>query len=426
MKKHLSLFLFCAFFAEPCLAQEAPPSYPARDITLAEAFRLALARSEDLAGKGEAVTFYEARIDELQSNLRPRAAFGVSQKWQDASSPSDDPSSSSPTSQRLAAVNVHHSLFNGLRDIIAVKAAQSQTAAARLAYERARQLLYQDVASAYLNLLAIHDELDIRRKQIEITGKLISELSSREKIGRSRPSEVLAAQAQLAQNQAALAVATGQERVFQWTFRFLTGLDMDARPAVLEPPAPAKISEYLIRAHSRADVEQARRTLEYAGLFTNYQKNQKLPTADFDGNYYLTRPDGAARHVYWDATFSVSLPLYLGGSADAQVAEAQSNRRSAELALSLALRQAELDVRSAQDNLLSSLYMTAALAKALAAAQANEKAQEADYRYGLVTNLDVLTAQTASQNTMLQLSNAKVAAQAAKIRLEVAAGGPGN
>ena len=235
---------------------------------------------------------------------------------------------------------------------------------------------------------------------------------------------MLAAQSQLAQDQAALASSLGAERVAQWTFRFLTGMDGDAKPAALAPVGKVAIDDYLVKAHSRPDVEQAKRNLEYAELFMDSEKNQRLPSAAFDGHYYLDREAGTLRHVYWDTIFSVSIPLYLGGSIDAQTAEADAQRRSAVLALQLALRQADLDVHSAHDSLLSGIFSADAQQNALAAAQANAAAQKADYRYGLVTNLDVLTSLTTVETTKLSLEQAQIAVQLSKAQLDVAAGIP--
>jgi outer membrane protein TolC len=57
-------------------------------------------------------------------------------------------------------------------------------------------------------------------------------------------------------------------------------------------------------------------------------------------------------------------------------------------------------------------------------AEANAKAQTADYRHGLVTNIDVLTSLTTVQTTRLRLDAAQIQLFFARVRLEVAAGGP--
>ncbi|MFA5161401.1 MAG: TolC family protein [Elusimicrobiales bacterium] len=390
-------------------------------LSLEQAFSMSLARSETLAQQGETAAGLEAKIAEMEANLRPRVSLFGTQIWQDTPGAADVSGPMASTKPQYG-FNLHHALYSGMRDMLSVKSAKTQAGAARQAYERARQLLYQDTAQAYMNLLFSAQELEIRRAQIELTRSRITELSAREKIGRSRASEVMAARSQLALNEAQLAQALGSARVYQWTFRFLTGLESDAKVQSMPQPEHADIKPYLAACVLRPDAEQQRRNIEAADIFADSQSRQKLPSAAVDANYYLERPSGSAEHVYWDAAFSFSLPLYLAGSVDAQVKAAQSAARSARLGLTLAMRQAYTDVQSAYDGLASALHQARALEAAFSAARANSKAQEDDYRLGLVTNLDVLSAQSSAEDTRLQLEAAKAAAVLAKIRLEVAAG----
>ncbi len=393
-----------------------------RAITLDQAYAAALARSETVAEKGETYAQLRAQIDELWSAVQPRLELRGSQEWQDAGGGGGG--FPIPTSQPTAALNAHQPLFSGLREYLAVRAGREESASAELALARAKQLLYQDVAQAYLNLLGSHQDLRVRRAQVKLTGDRVKELEGFVRIGRSRTSEVLAARSQLAQNEADLATARGQERVYQETLQFLTGLDQDLLPSEVPPPGPADESSYLARAGSRPDVEAARRDLNYAGLYESMQSRQRWPTIGLDGNYYLKRPDNVYKHVRWDVTLSGTLPIYYGGEISAQVRQAEAQKRSKALALSLARRQAALDVRSAYSDLSSDLDIVAALENAKSLAEANAAAQEQDYRYGLVTNLDVLASLTTVQDTNLRLDQARNAAYFARVRLEVAAGGP--
>ncbi len=136
------------------------------------------------------------------------------------------------------------------------------------------------------------------------------------------------------------------------------------------------------------------------------------------------RPKNFSQHVNWDATVTGQLPLYYGGQIGAQTRQARAQRRFNEQALSLVLRTAELDVRSSYSDLTSDLSIVAALQNAMTLAEANAKAQTADYRHGLVTNIDVLTSLTTVQTTRLRLDAAQIQAYYARVRLEVAAGGP--
>lgn len=396
-----------------------------RPITLDEAYSAALKRSEELAEKGYTYAQLVAQIDELWAAVKPRLSLNASQFWQDTPGPGVN--FPIPSSQQTVAVAGHQPIFSGFRDFLAVRAARAQTESAAFALERAKELLYQDLAGAYLDLLRSHQDIATRREQVRLTGDRVAELKNFQSIGRSRRSEVLAAQSQLAQNEADLETSLGQERVYQATLRFLTGIDQDLEPQ--DVPLPAEAADpapYLARAEKRADVEGARRDLEYSGLYVSIENRQYWPTVAVDGNYYLRRPPTYSRHVNWDATLSAVLPLYWGGQISAQTAEARAQRGYREQALSLALRQARLDVTTAHDALASDLSIVKALQNALSLAEENAKAQAADYRNGLVTNIDVLTSLTTVHDTRLRLDQARAQAYDDQVRLEVAAGGPGS
>lgn len=422
--------LAAALFSAPAAAATPPetavssaPAEALRPITLDEAYAAALRRSESVAEKGETYAQLIAQVDQLWSQIKPRLNLNAQQQWQDT--PGPNVNFPLPASNPTVAINGHQPLFSGLRDFLAVKAANAQGESAQFALQRAKQLLYQDVTNAYLNLLESRRDIATHEEQVKLTADRVKELKNFEDIGRSRKSEVLAAEAQQAQDAADLETSRGLERVQQATLRFLTGIEEDLAPREISLPAQAgDVQAFLDRSQHRPDVEGARKDFEYSDLYISIQRRQYWPTVALDGDYYLKRPRNFSQHVNWDATLSAVLPLYWGGQIGAQTRQAQAQSRFNEQALSLALRTAELDVRSAHGDLESDLSIVGALEKAMTLAEANAKAQIADYRHGLVTNIDVLTSLTTVQTTRLRLDAAQIQAFFARVRLEVAAGGP--
>lgn len=410
--------------AAPAAVSSAPAA-GVRPISLDEAYAAALKRSETVAEKGETYAQVMAQIDQLWSDVKPRINLDAQQQWQDT--PGPNVNFPLPAANPTVAINGHQPLFSGLRDFLAVKAGKAQGESAGLALERAKQLLYQDVTNAYLNLLQSRRDIATHEEQVKLTADRIKELKAFEDIGRSRKSEVLAARAQEALDVADLETSRGVERVQQATLRFLTGIEQDLAPEEIVVPSQAgDMQPYLDRAQRRPDVEAARKDFEYSDLYVSIQSRQYWPTVALDGNYYLLKPKNFSQHIEWDATVSAVLPLYWGGQIRAQTRQARAQRGFNEQALSLALRTAELDVRSSYSDLVSDLSIVKALENAMTLAEANAKAQEADYRHGLVTNIDVLTSLTTVQTTRLSLDAAQIQAYFARVRLEVAAGGPEN
>jgi outer membrane protein len=407
--------------AAPSSASAADP----RSLSLDDAYSAALARSEEIAEKGQTYAQVVAQVDEIWAEVKPRLNLNANHVWQDTPGPGVN--FPLPANQNTVAINGHQPLFAGLRDFLAVRATKVESASAELALKRAKQLLYQDVAGAYLNLLQNRREIATLESQVKLTDDRVKELRNFVEIGRSRKSEILAAQSQLAQSQADLEASRGRERLSQATLQFLTGLEQELAPQEIATPETADDEKpFLDRAQTRPDVEAARKDFEYADLYVTIQGRQYLPTVALDGNYYLLRPNNFSKNVHWDATLSGQLPIYYGGQVGAQVREAKAVRAFKEAALSLALRKALLDVRASHSDLVSDLSVVRALQNAMSLAEENAKAQAADYRHGLVTNIEVLASLTTVQNTRLRLDQAEIQAYDARVRLEVAAGGPGS
>lgn len=395
----------------------------ARPLNLDDAYAAALKQSETLAEKGATYAQLQAQIQEMWSAVRPRITLTGNHFWEDT--PGPNITFPLPANQDTVAITGHQAIFAGLRDFLAVKSAKAQTKSAELSVLRAKQTLYQDVATAYINLLSSRHAIAIRTSQVEVTAGRVKELKNFESIGRSRQSEVLAAQSQWAQTRADLETARGQDLMYLATLQFLTGIDGPLEPAeVAQKNTPLDLDLALKRSADRPDVEAARNDLQAAQYFVSMQERQRWPVIALDGDYYLRRPQTYTQHVHWDATLSASLPLYWGGQISAQTKEASAQETSSEAAESLARRQAELDVRVAFSSLQSNLTIGSALEEALSLAQANTKAQTIDYRNGLVTNLDVLNSLTTEHDTRLNLDGARLQTILAAIRLDVAAGGP--
>ncbi len=412
----VTILMLMANFA---LAEVSP-----RPITLDEAFALALKRSESLAVSEASVAEALARIDEIASAVKPEISFRASNQWQDApdAGAGSTNSSFSQRSRPQVNLNAHQPLFSGFREFLAYKAAKRQGESARLDLQRAQDLLYQDVAQSYLNLLGMQKEIQIRLETQNISAERLKDLREWERIGRSRRSEVLAAQTQLAQLEADLSRARSREFQYEETLRFLTGLTDVLAPADVPFPAADPLETVLSQARARADVMAREKEYEAAKLATDVYRRQRWPTIAADGNYYFKRPSGFQETIEWDALLSLDFPLYTGGAIKSQVEQSRAREKIAEQNLSLARRRAEFEARTAARDLTFSLDTLQALEKAETLAQQNIRAQTADYRHGLVTNLEVLSTLASVQEIRLNLNEVKMTAAFDRARLAVAAG----
>ncbi len=412
LKMPVAILAFCMMAVPVALMAQEASTAAARGITLEEAYRLALIKSETLAQSAEGVKVLEAAEHQIRSLFMP-SLTGIA----------SETSAERSTDKGQAGINLSYALFSGMRDYIAARSSDLKTGAAKLALIRAKQALYLDVAQAYINLTNVRQEIVVRQDQLAVSDKRIKDLQERESVGRSRKGEVVAAQAQFAQDDSSLQDAMGREDFAQVQLGFLTGLDEDLAPELLPVPEHKPRETYLLRAQNRFDVQAARKTLEAAQLDTDEARHLRWPSVIVGADYLPIR-SVPNQNINWDAGLSFSVPLFTGGFIGASVDQGKARARTAELALALVARQAASDVKGAASILHHSVATMNSLIKAVALSEENFKLQSRDYTKTLVTNLDVLNAQNTLLQTKLNLEQARARACLAGVQLEFAAGGP--
>ncbi|MFH1022239.1 MAG: TolC family protein [Planctomycetota bacterium] len=417
MNRWMRVLVLMLAFAPGIRAEEpapAPAATPGRVVTLDEAFERAVLRSETLAIRREAVNEAEAKIAGMRAGVKPILSARAD-LFRQRDIAGFDPE------QREAALTLTQPLFHGFREFILIRAAKAGREAVVLDERRALDLLYADVAQAYLELLVRRKELDIRRQIEKSAAERIEDLRNREKIGRSRRSEVLAMEAYLAELEAARKGAEGDERAAREPLRFLTGLEEVFVPAELPDPALRETGPFLARCPYRADVEARRRDAEGARATARAARRDPWPSLDLGGNYYLHR-EGLSEDVDWDVTLSLEIPLYAGGAYRSKIRQAEARRGAAELGSHLALRQAEAEVRLAAERLAAGVAEWEAFRRAADLAGDNVSALLEEYRFGRATNQDVLAGLDKMLQTRLKRETVRAEALLAAARLEVAAG----
>ncbi len=378
-----------AAVALPAASTAEPPAPPPSTLTLAECYALALKRSETIAMQRELISEADARFLQAFSGALPRASFIASEKRQDGSGSSAFTLSEVPERK----FNATYTLFAGFKEFAAMKGARAEHRQRTQEKARAEQLLLTDVANAFYLLREQREDLGaLEGTRIALLQRL-EDLSERERLGRSRESEVASAVAKLRRIEAETERVRGLETTARQLLEFLT--DVSRIEAVADADAPMSPMEpleaYLGKAPSRPDVRAAEEALTIAKQQVTINRAGFWPTLDVEGNYYTKRV-GAAADVDWDVLALVEVPLFQGGQVVGEVREASAKARSAAWELSRVRRAAELDIRDTYAEAASALDRAEALAHALDAAEDNYRLQAEDYRRNLVNNLDVLDA----------------------------------
>jgi outer membrane protein len=389
------------------------------ELTLDACYAMALYRSEALGIDGEQLVRLEAQYGQAMAALLPSLSLRGSHTRR------DDPPTGSPVlkEQTEFRFNLRQPLFTGLREFYALGLSSALTEAKEHGLRHARLLLFADVAGAFYTVLAVEREIQTTTGALRLAEERLEELTHRNRLGISRRSEVLAQEAQVALTQAKLAGLRGTLEVGWEAIKFLTGLPSIRRlDDALEFPDPPPVETLVERALAeRHDVRELTALVRSAESTVGIARAGHLPSMALEANYY-TRRDGASEGIDWDAALTVEVPLFSGGGVDARIREAESEVRAAGLRLARLTRQIRVNINRAYADVVSLKNEFQSLEKALASARENYELVQAEYRGGIVTNIEVLAAFTAMLQAELDRDRARYSLKLAHAHLAVQSG----
>lgn len=403
-------------------------------------FELAVLRSESLGMKDEDIRVAQARYWQAVGAVLPKVHLLTSERVQNRSSGGNnsgggviDTSSGDNGSSFFGGggnrpdsfssrINVKQPIFSGFREFNLGQAASADERARGHDKTRAYQLLYLDVSDVFYQILMYEGDLRILKQTQKTLEERIVELDRRVKLGKSRSGELLMAKADLADAKVAIEKAHGLLGASRELLSFLCGIPADAFHLKDAQPFPsAQILEaYLRGSGERPDVLAAIEEERSARKQLSAAKGEHWPTISAEGNYYLKQsPDNG---LEWNVFLTCDLPIFEGGIIEAKVREQKSLVRSSQLNLEMLRRTADKDIRTAYNNFIASVATVLQLKEAVHISEANFQAQESDYKLGIVTNLDVLSAVKQMHDTRQKLHDAEMEARDNLVNLHVSAG----
>lgn len=413
LKKTISLSLLTGLgFSSLCQA-----------VTLEEALQSALQKNESVGVDHESTVQVEEQVKQAKGSILPNIALNATHLTQPKPR---DPAAAQffPAEQTTVNFTLKQPLFRGFREFAAVRQRNNMLNARKQNEFLTKIQLYESVATSYLQVLALEQDLKNLKDQVDLNTERVKELQGRTRRGESRVSEGLTAQSAAAVLESDVQLVQSQLRSARENFAFITGLPADStlvdtsqEPTIIVKP----VEEYLNRIEERPDIKVAKENFEAADEEVSIAKGGHWPTLDFLGNYYVKRPEGYLADMRWDAQFMFSLPLFEGGVSQSLVREAASKRGQSELLLQKLRRQMISEIRSLHENLRMRADQLKALKNASEISQRNYQVLQRDFRRGLSPNTDVQLALTDYRISRRSYDQARYAAQLDKIRLETAA-----
>ncbi len=311
---------------------------------------------------------------------------------------------------RGAALNVSQTLFDGGRTANSVRQAESSVLAARAGLRQTEQTILQNAATAYMNVLRDTAILNLRENNVKVLDEQLRLTRDRFGVGEVTRTDVAQAEASLAQARSDVYAAEAVLKISVATYRQLVG----ANPKRLEPAQgvegllPKSLNEAIDIALAESPaVVNAEHQIDAAALAVKVAEGALAPTLSLQAQVspqwdsFLGFP--GSRQFSAQATGSLSIPLYQGGSEYASVRQAKEQLGQARLSADLQRDSVRVSLITGYAQLQSA---KAAIVSNLAAVKAAELALAGVRNEALVgqrTTLDVLNAQLALLNARVNL-----------------------
>ncbi|WP_126974732.1 TolC family outer membrane protein [Frigidibacter oleivorans] len=302
--------------------------------------------------------------------------------------------SRSPTiSGHSASIGLTASLtiFNSGRSQLAVKIAQETVLATREALVGVEQDVLLDAVSAYFQVRSAIENVAINRNSVRVIGEELDAANNRFEVGEVTRTDVALAEASLASARASLAAAEGDLEVAREFYKAAVGhYPGNLAPPPATPPLPGSLEQAkAIALRTHPSLREAQRNVTVSELQVQLANAQRGPSLEL-GLSAGRNDDGQDSS---SAEFSVSQPIYSGGSIAALHRQAIANRDATRAVLlqtgviigqSVGQSWSSIDVAEAQ---------ISATGEQIRAATAAYNGVREEAELGARTTLDVLDAE---------------------------------
>lgn len=424
------LFFLLTFHVSPLTSHFIDSAFAGdRVLTLQEAYTLALKGHEAIKIAEEGLYQFEQTKKKAVSNILPVVTVeGSYTKFSEEKTASFTPTAFSviqPDYTYNYSVKLSLPLYRGGREWSALRQAGYMVEAGERGFEITKEDIIITVSQGYYGALKIEKEAEIKGADLARAEERGRVASARFRVGEVTKAVVLRAEAEVAGIQAELARVRRDLLVAIDRLARLVGLTEGFR--LTEPPrevipsggideltgvAVEKRDDYL---KSRAEVEIAREGVKFA-------RGGFMPTLKLDGMYSGRGQDPISSAFFNKesifATVTLTFPLYEGGIRMAEVREAESKLREAELKRVSLRKDIGLEVREAFYTLDAINSAIEFYRREVSFAEENYNSMFKQFTYGLAINADVIDANSTLVTAQESLANSTIDLQLAIIELK--------
>lgn len=372
-------------------------------LTLDDCVTLAMKNQIDINTGKNSVTVSEGRLTQARSSYYPQVTL-QNNTFQESSI--DLPLQKTTGTGISATLNVYD---GGLREAN-VKGAQYNLKQTEASLARIRQTVRFNVTTAYYTALQSKHLAAVAEENVKYNEALRAQIQAQAESGDAAKVDILPIEAQLANAQVDLLSAQNTVQTSLIQLQNTIGLSPQQGFDIQESELPGDMqvpvmTDYLDKAlANRPDIIQAKANLGASKASVSSAKVSLYPRPVISGSYQKNL-DGNITQDDTQINGSIVFDLFDGGANLAAYKEARANKDTSQLQLIQVDKDIRAQVADAYFNLVSAKQRMAASEVSLNASQRNYDAQKERYNLKLANTLDLLNAEVqmiTAQSNMVQ------------------------
>jgi len=387
--------------------------------TLNDYYQAALKHSLKIDISEENIDQARARYLQALGGITPNIYAKATYFIQDSASDTSD-SNFFKTRQPSVSINADLPIFQGLKEIVALRLSHADKDLAQQKIISAKRALFMDVSQTYFSILKLKKSIARSDELLDIRNKAIKEVKSRVDLGKSLQSDLTAQQTDYELILAEKHTYQAQLAVVDQIMSYLTGLPQPHEVSNQPTNQQLSLQNLLDESLNHPDLKTLKLQKKIAKLQTKSISSDLWPHVSVGANYYPYRT-GFYQSVKWDTTLSLNLPIFELNKIG-QIKEYSSLARQADLTLKdqTKIIQSQVIQNFNQNKLLDQAIKS--YDQAVKNAKSRLLQVASNYRVGLSTHLEVLDALQSYQDLLKDYQDVTVDQQFNQVKLQYAAG----
>jgi len=421
------LFVFVLVLALFLLVPHAEAGAAGREITLKDAYRLAVMSHESVRIADEGISQAKSGVGKATAQMLPQiTAEGTYTQYNTKKTVSGF--LLQPDNSTRLDVTASQLIFSGGTRWNARRAAKLSLRRTHKELDSAKETVMLITARAYFGVLKGEKDVEIKEAALKRAIERRKVSRGRFNVGEVTKSNVLRAEAEVAEAEAGLISARNTFKNAVNLLRRYLGLRGEV--TVTEPEIKSGVSErvedFISTAYrKRLDLTESAIDRDIASMGIKTAKGEFLPKLSLEGTYSRREQDPATSFLLKESisgALILTYPIFEGGLRRAELSEARSKLREEELKLHGLKKDIEIEVREAYNNMKEKEAVIESVKRQRAFAEEDYRMVFEQFKSGLVTTVDVIDSDAELVSAESSLMNARYDLLLSVVELKFASG----